>query len=303
MENSVISRRESGEGCRSGGNAHETAQAKQVAAAGMSDARAASLTQRQHQQRANNSSQAAQLWARANMMAARSADASVQRVEDEVLLQGKFATVQRELKPMEDEYWSRDADDALQYVTPGEGAEQSLIDRAQARPREEWPLLAYNEKYRNYAGDIAADPVVIEGGDGPVMAGQNAGQQDAENSDDDEGPARLFDEEDGDGIEMVEQQWDEINPEAQGDGESIYVVASTGSIYIADRAPNNHSEPVAGASVYGAGEITFKDGKVDAVDSQSGHYKPNAAMLEDTKTRMTAIGLEFSVEESESVGP
>ena len=61
----------------------------------MSDTRASSQAQLQLQQRAIHSSQAAQLRARADMMAGRGREAPVQRVEDEELLQGRFATVQR----------------------------------------------------------------------------------------------------------------------------------------------------------------------------------------------------------------
>jgi len=81
---------------RSTSHAQVTAQMKQASAAAMPDARASSLAQLQHQERASNSSQAAQLKARAEMMAG---GAPVQRVEDEELLQGKFSVAQR----MEDE--------------------------------------------------------------------------------------------------------------------------------------------------------------------------------------------------------
>jgi hypothetical protein len=58
------------------------------------DARAASLVQRQHQQWASSSSQAAQLKACAETMAGRSAGPFAQRAADADLLQGKFAVVQ-----------------------------------------------------------------------------------------------------------------------------------------------------------------------------------------------------------------
>lgn len=65
----------------------------------MPDTRAASLAQLHQQNMAGNSSQAAQLKAQAELMAGGGSDASIQRLEDEELLQGKFAPVQR----MEDE--------------------------------------------------------------------------------------------------------------------------------------------------------------------------------------------------------
>nr|WP_308936671.1 DUF4157 domain-containing protein [Duganella radicis] len=61
----------------------------------MPDARAASLAQLQRQQMVSNSSMAAQLKERADLMAGRGNDPAVQRVEDEELLQGKFEPVQR----------------------------------------------------------------------------------------------------------------------------------------------------------------------------------------------------------------
>lgn len=83
MKNSSISRRESGDERRSVAYAEQTAQAMRTGAAAMPDARAASLTQLQHQQRASSSSQAVQLMACADMMAGRSADPPVQRVDAE----------------------------------------------------------------------------------------------------------------------------------------------------------------------------------------------------------------------------
>lgn len=66
------------------------------AAAAMPDARPATLAQLHQQNMAGNSSQAAQLKAQAELMAGGGNDASVQRLEDEELLQGKFAVAQRE---------------------------------------------------------------------------------------------------------------------------------------------------------------------------------------------------------------
>lgn len=71
----------------------------QARPATMPDTRAASLAQLHQQNMAGNSSQAAQLKAQAELMAGGGSDASIQRLEDEELLQGKFAPVQR----MEDE--------------------------------------------------------------------------------------------------------------------------------------------------------------------------------------------------------
>ena len=77
--------------------AQSAAQLAQAPAASMADERSASLAQLQHQERASNSTQAAQLKAYADMMAGHDASASLQRVEDEDLLQGKFDTAQREM--------------------------------------------------------------------------------------------------------------------------------------------------------------------------------------------------------------
>lgn len=68
----------------------------QARAAAMPDTRAASLAQLHQQNMAGNSSQAAQLKAQAELMAGSGNDASIQRIEDEELLQGKFAVAQRE---------------------------------------------------------------------------------------------------------------------------------------------------------------------------------------------------------------
>lgn len=89
----------SGEERRSAANAHASAQLRHSPTTAMPDVRAASLAQLQHQERASNSSQVAQLQARADLMAAHSVDAPVQCVEDEELMQGKFGAAQR----MEDE--------------------------------------------------------------------------------------------------------------------------------------------------------------------------------------------------------
>lgn len=72
------------------------AQLKRAASANMPDTRAASLAQLKLQRQAGSSSQAAQLKERAEMMGGRGADAPAQRVDDEELLQGKFAVAQRE---------------------------------------------------------------------------------------------------------------------------------------------------------------------------------------------------------------
>lgn len=89
----------SGEERRSAVHAQASTQLRQAPVAAMPDVRASSLAQLQHQERASNSSQVAQLMARADLMAARSGDAPVQCVDDEELLQGKFELTQR----MEDE--------------------------------------------------------------------------------------------------------------------------------------------------------------------------------------------------------
>lgn len=95
MKTRSTSRPESGDERRSAANAQATAQMKQSSAATMSDARASSLAQLKHQERASNSSQAAQLKARADMLVGHGANAPVQGVEDEELLQGKFDALQR----------------------------------------------------------------------------------------------------------------------------------------------------------------------------------------------------------------
>jgi hypothetical protein len=81
---------------RSAAKAPASTQLQQARGVDMPDARAVVLAQLQHQERAGNSFQAAQLKARADMMAGRGTDVPVQRAEDEELLQGKFSTVQRE---------------------------------------------------------------------------------------------------------------------------------------------------------------------------------------------------------------
>jgi len=78
---------EAGEKRRSAADARCTAQMKRASAVGMLDARASSLAQLQHQQRADQSGQAMRLRACAAMMA----DSGVaQRAPDDELLQGKF---------------------------------------------------------------------------------------------------------------------------------------------------------------------------------------------------------------------
>lgn len=89
------SRPASAEERRSAADAPTAAQLRKEAAAGMPDARASSQAQLQRQQMVSNSSKAAQLRERADMMAGHGGDAAVQRVEDEELLQGKFAAAQR----------------------------------------------------------------------------------------------------------------------------------------------------------------------------------------------------------------
>ena len=75
-------------------NAQPALQQKQ-AASNMPDSRDALLAQLKHQERASSSSQAAQLKARADMMAGENAGASIQRMHDAELLQGRFAVAQR----------------------------------------------------------------------------------------------------------------------------------------------------------------------------------------------------------------
>lgn len=89
MKTRLTSRAGSGEERRSAAKAPDAMKFKGTAT--MPDTRASSLAQLQHQQLASNSGQAAQLRARAEMMAGRGADAPMQRVEDEELLQGKWA--------------------------------------------------------------------------------------------------------------------------------------------------------------------------------------------------------------------
>lgn len=98
MKTRSTSRPDSGEERMGAANA-DPARLRQAPAAAMTDVRATSLAQLQHLQMAGNSAQAAQLKARAEMMAGGAAEAPVQRMEDEELLQGKFAPAQR----MEDE--------------------------------------------------------------------------------------------------------------------------------------------------------------------------------------------------------
>jgi hypothetical protein len=94
MNTRSFSRPESGEERRGASNAQAGVQMRQAPTA-MPDVRPSSLAQLQHQERASNSSQVAQLKVRADVMAACSIDAPVQRVEEEDLLQGKFEALQR----------------------------------------------------------------------------------------------------------------------------------------------------------------------------------------------------------------
>lgn len=99
MKSRSASRPDAAEGWRNADGSQPAAQMKPTAAAVMPDARAASLAQLRQQEQAGNSPQAAQLKAHAELMAGGGADAAVQRVEDDELLQEKFETVQRQGKP------------------------------------------------------------------------------------------------------------------------------------------------------------------------------------------------------------
>lgn len=95
MKTRMTSQPTSGEERRSAANPQASVQLRQAPTTAMPDARAASLAQLRHQKRASNSNQTAQLKARADLMASGGGEAPVQRVEDEELLQGKFAVAQR----------------------------------------------------------------------------------------------------------------------------------------------------------------------------------------------------------------
>lgn len=94
MRPHITSRSAASEERASAANAQPDIQRKLAAAATVPDTRTAALGQLQLQQIAGASSQAAQLKAHAAMMAGH-VDALAQRVEEDELLQGKFATVQR----------------------------------------------------------------------------------------------------------------------------------------------------------------------------------------------------------------
>jgi chaperonin cofactor prefoldin len=97
MKTRSTSRPDAAEERRNAAGSRPAAQMKPTAVAVMPDARAASLAQLRQQEQAGNSTQAAQLKAHAELMAGGGADAPLQRVEGDELLQGKFDVAQREV--------------------------------------------------------------------------------------------------------------------------------------------------------------------------------------------------------------
>lgn len=60
------------------------------------------------------------------------------------------------------------------------------------------------------------------------------------------------------------------------DGHFGYVMDASGDIYVFRSGRLRHSSIVAGGPVAGAGEITIREGRVEDVDSDSGHYSTRA---------------------------
>jgi len=57
-----------------------------------------------------------------------------------------------------------------------------------------------------------------------------------------------------------------------------YVIDRDGTLYIRHKSPY-HSYILRGKPVVSAGNITFKDGKIDSIDNESGHYTPSNKLL------------------------
>lgn len=88
----------SGKDFRGEDRTQHAVQLRQAPAAAMDDARTASLAHLRHQEMASNSSHAVQLKKRAQLMTGRGADAPLQRVEDEELVQGRTAVQTAQLQ-------------------------------------------------------------------------------------------------------------------------------------------------------------------------------------------------------------
>lgn len=101
MKSGLTDRPQAGAERGSAGNSHAIAQMKQGRSTATPRAHAPSLALLQHQQRADNSSQAAQLRACADLMAGRSSEGLVQRAEDEQLPQGKSEKPDKTGLPMQ----------------------------------------------------------------------------------------------------------------------------------------------------------------------------------------------------------
>lgn len=82
-----------------------------------------------------------------------------------------------------------------------------------------------------------------------------------------------------------------------GDGEAvsmIYVMDARGNIYVShpEQGKFHHSTFLQGGPVAGAGQITFRDGKITRIDHQSGHYRPTVDFLNQVVHRFQELGVE-----------
>ena len=86
------------------------------------------------------------------------------------------------------------------------------------------------------------------------------------------------------------------------EGRAIYVVDKQGRFYAAeqhlpddrfDDSRFHHSSFLAGAPVFGAGEMQVAAGKLDVLTAQSGHYRPTHKEMVQTVRRLSENGVRF----------
>jgi hypothetical protein len=82
-----------------------------------------------------------------------------------------------------------------------------------------------------------------------------------------------------------------------GRNAAIYVVHQDGKIYAStyqDVGRFHHSSLGQGQPVAGAGEIKVKDGVLQSINRQSGHYLPTPAQLEQVVRHLRKQGVDFT---------
>ena len=89
----------------------------------------------------------------------------------------------------------------------------------------------------------------------------------------------------------------QVDRHPKRDGFAVFVMDRKGDIYISfdhQQGRFHHSSILAGAAVRAAGDMTIIQGRLLALSNSSGHYKPDAACLDVTLARLSALGVDVS---------